>query len=327
MFRILLVLILFIVGCTLLFNVEFFLQHFRESADGCRSDEKSEDYREYKCCDLDVACKGTATTKGTGIGNRSCWDDKTRCVANGSYRPIIDPDLKDSIAAAKSSCKNAVNAAKAMGDDKDDPEAFPARSNNAYATQLKIDGLITELSAYELQSQAIASIAGTKTHCDAQNEKYRDWQSQLDQLQQAPCKTEAAIQLPGAKNISDSAASNASGLNDILASLEARLAIIEKNLEDNEVTIANSKYNELLIDSNDPRTFDFSLPNATPVVSIVGTKPQKLRFVLPKGQFGPPGNKGDPGPNYAGPMSTGLRGPKGEISHYSGLPEQWTPYI
>ena len=294
--------------------------------EGCEPGQKGQYQGDKKaCCEDNLVCLGAKPPNERLMGCKRTGD--TICVADTSYRPIKDPDLKDSIAAAKSSCKNAVNAAKAMGDDKDDPEAFPARSNNAYATQLKIDGLITELSAYELQSQAIASIAGTKTYCDAQNEKYRDWQSQLDQLQQAPCKTEASIQLPGAKEIGDSAALNASGLNDILASLEARLAIIEKNLEDNEVTIANSKYNELLIDSNDPRTFDFSLPNATPVVSIVGTKPQKLRFVLPKGQLGAPGNKGDPGPNYAGPMSTGLRGPKGEISHYSGLPEQWTPYI
>lgn len=292
----------------------------RESADGCPSDQRLERYTEYRCCKDDLACPST------GIGNRRCSDDKTRCVTDGSYLPINDVDLKDSISAVQSSCKNAVNAAKAMEDNVDDPEAYPTRTNNALAIQTKFDSLMTELNAYEPQSKAIASIAATQTYCNAENAKYQEWQSQLDQLQQAPCKTEASIQLPGAKDIVDSATANTSGLNDILASLEARLAIIEKNLADNEVTIANSKYNELLIDSSDPHTFDFSLPNTTPVVSIVGTKPQKLRFVLPKGQPGSQGPQGEKGPDYAGPMSTGLRGQKGEISHYSGLPEQWTPY-
>ena len=252
---------------------------------------------------------------------------ETICVADTSYLPINDPALRDSISSVQASCKNAANAATAMGDNTDDPDAYPPKLNNAQAIQSKLNGLISELNRYEPQAQAITSIAATKTYCEAENEKYRDWQSQLDQLQQAPCKTEASIQLPGAEDILKSATSNASGLNDILASLEARLAIIEKNLLDNEVAIANTKYNELLIDSSDPKTFDFSLPNTTPVVSIVGTKPQKLRFVLPKGPQGQPGNKGDPGPDYAGPLVSGLRGPKGEVSYYSGLPEQWTPFI
>jgi len=118
----------------------------------------------------------------------------------------------------------------------------------------------------------------------------------------------------------------------MLENLENRLKIIENNLIENEVSIetgtSKSKYYELIIDQSDQQTFDFSLPNSTPIVSIVGIKPQKLRFVLPQGPQGGEGDGGMDGEDYKGlATTTGLRGLVGEPSYFSGLPEQWSSIV
>jgi hypothetical protein len=311
MFRTLLLSVIFIVslGCVLSYQL-------REGLD-CPAEQiaqKQPDYKDY--CESDPAHAMGRTCNRTGA---------TICVDNAGYLPINDPSLKTSISTVRTSCGNAINAAVALGDVVDDPMAFPPRQDNAKEIKSELDSLIAELGKHESQAIAIKSIAAKQAYCDLKNQTYQDWQNQLNQIQQAPCKTEATIQLPGSTDILNSATTNSAALKDILTSLEARLSIIEKNLQDNEVTIRNTKYNELIIDDSDPQTFDFSLPNSTPIVSIVGTKPQKLRFVLPKGPVGVPGKSGDGGPNFSGPLATGLRGPQGEVSHYSGLPEQWYP--
>jgi hypothetical protein len=110
---------------------------------------------------------------------------------------------------------------------------------------------------------------------------------------------------------------------DILASLEARIAVINQKISDNKIVIDNTKYSELIIDVTDKTTFDFSLPGTTPVVTVVGSEPQKLKFVLPQGPAGPAGSTGPEGDKYAGVPTRGPRGPRGEDSHFAGLPEQW----
>jgi len=159
-------------------------------------------------------------------------------------------------------------------------------------------------------------------YCKSQSQKYDNWQIQLDEVEQKPCKQEPNIQLPGSTDINNSALKNAAAIQDVLSSLEARLEIIKGNLKQNELQIGNTTLYELIIDSTGEQTFDYSLPGTQPVVSIVGSKPQKINFILPMGLNGKVGPAGPQGPDFT-VTSYGPRGPRGEQSRYSGLPEQW----
>jgi len=144
-----------------------------------------------------------------------------------------------------------------------------------------------------------------------------------------PTKDECAsnynptIQLKGASDVYDAALQNATAFGDLLTSLENRLGMIEKNQTNNTISIGNTKYSELIIDISDPQTFDFNVYGSSPIVTAVGSNPQKLKFVLPQGPPGDPGDRGPTGPDYYGQVF-GNRGPPGPISANSALPEQWT---
>lgn len=131
------------------------------------------------------------------------------------------------------------------------------------------------------------------------------------------------IQPKGAAEVYNAALQNATAFGDLLTSLENRLTLIEKSQVNNTITIGNTRYSELIIDNSDPQTFDYSVYGSSPIVTAVGSNPQKLKFVLPQGKSGVTGPKGPTGPNFFGQV-LGTRGPQGQVSAYSGLPEQWS---
>lgn len=136
-------------------------------------------------------------------------------------------------------------------------------------------------------------------------------------------KNDPPTQLKGAREVYDAALQNATAFGDLLTSLENRLTLIEKSQVNNTVTIGNTRYSELIIDNSDPQTFDYNVHGSSPIVTAVGSNPQKLKFVLPQGKTGVPGAKGPTGPNFFGQV-LGIRGPRGPVGAYSGLPEQWS---
>lgn len=256
-----------------------------------------------------------------GVG-RCTFPGKETCVKDKTYQPITDPALKNSIAAMRSSCTNALSLANAFNDNIDDPTQ--GRTNQAKKIKSVLSKVMSKLNQRILQSVAIQDISNAQVTCDGFTKIYKSWDSQLGETQKQTCPVEPSIDTQGVQEIKESAASNAAGIKDMLSSLESRLKIIETNLSNNEISVNNSKYYQLIIDTSDPQTFDFSLPNATPVVSIVGIQPQKLQFVLPKGVDGGLGPVGPQGEHFTGKPPMGVRGPQGEPSHFNGLPEQWT---
>jgi hypothetical protein len=255
-------------------------------------------------------------------GVRRCTFDREKCVRDKTYQPITDPTLKSSIAAMQSSCANALSLANAFNDNIDDPTQ--GRTNQAKKIKSVLSKVMSKLNQRILQSVAITDISSAQVTCDQLVQTYKDWDNQLGETQKQACASEPSIETQGVQEIKESAASNGAGIKDMLSSLESRLKIIETNLSNNEISVNNSKYYQLIIDTSDPQTFDFSLPNATPVVSIVGIQPQKLQFVLPKGVDGELGPTGPKGEDFTGKPPIGVRGPQGEPSHFNGLPEQWT---
>jgi hypothetical protein len=257
----------------------------------------------------------------SGVGRCTRTGEEV-CIRDNEYRPITDPTLKASIANVQSSCANALYLAKAFNDNIDDP--VQGRTNQTKKIRSAVSKLNSKLNRQILQSVAITDISNTLATCDQLVQTYKSWDTQLGQLQKQSCASEPSIDTQGVQEIKESAASNAVGIKDMLSSLESRLKIIETNLSNNEISVKNSKYYQLIIDTSDPQTFDFSLPNATPLVSIVGIQPQKLQFVLPKGTDGELGETGPKGEDFTGKPPTGIRGPQGEPSYFKGLPEQWT---
>jgi hypothetical protein len=122
------------------------------------------------------------------------------------------------------------------------------------------------------------------------------------------------------KDLQDNANIYADGINALCAALENRLTIIESNLESNNVQIKNTKYSDLIIDTEDQQTFDYSLHGTKPVAVLVGSLPQKLHVVVPKGPVGPVGPKGLSG-GTQGPG--GIRGAVGKPG-VRALPEQYS---
>ena len=241
--------------------------------------------------------------------------------------------LKGKIDEYHNVCKSAKNFAIDAGDNIDDG----VRKDMVTVIQSKIDSTDTKINqiktnawladtadnAQNIYDTAFTAAENTNKECKDLQNMYEAWDVELGQIAEKPCKPEPNIQLPGVTEIINSAQQNATSLGDILSNLQARVDAIEAEINTNEVTIGNSKYSELIIDVTDPQTFDYSLTSTLPVVSVVGSKPQKLKFILPRGKDGPGGLPGDPGGDYKGGIKQSLRGPRGDSSHYSGLPEQW----
>jgi hypothetical protein len=229
---------------------------------------------------------------------------------------------------AKSLNDNVENRIKEDNDD---------RTNNYEAIRFKYTQLIEQLnkifSSSKLTFDMVTTMISTqKKKCDDEYQKYQEWRKQLGNLKEKPCKPEPLIENPNIPPLLNTTDRNVTAFSNMLENLENRLKIIENNLIENEVSIetgtSKSKYYELIIDQSDQQTFDFSLPNSTPIVSIVGIKPQKLRFVLPQGPQGGEGDGGMDGEDYKGlATTTGLRGLVGEPSYFSGLPEQWSSIV
>jgi hypothetical protein len=130
------------------------------------------------------------------------------------------------------------------------------------------------------------------------------------------------LDIGGVTDIVGSASKNAAAFADVLSALESRLLILETAVKDNTVSINNVTYSDLIVDITDPTTFDVTLPQTLPVISLVGNRPQKIKFLLPRGLDGPDGSTGLNGPD-AVEMPPVTRGPPGAESNYGALPEQW----
>lgn len=253
-------------------------------------------------------------------------DSANRCIR----LPEAQPTLKPLMDKYHSTCARA----KQMAIDAGDTIEGGNRINQDEAIQAFSDSMDISINSFKSNlwnysvpydtayDPAIQTAKNANKYCIDQISKYQNWQLELDALEEKPCKAEPNIQLPGSTDVNNSALRNASAIQDILSSLEGRLQVIETNLEQNEKEIGNTKYHDLIIDSAGDQTFDYSLPGTQPVVSIVGSKPQKINFILPMGKIGKQGETGPKGPNFT-KTSFGARGPPGEQSHYSGLPEQW----
>lgn len=256
-------------------------------------------------------------------------DSKARCKnmkdMNVHLKPFMDK-YRDTCKIAKQMAIDAGDTVDNKVDRQDMASFIQAYSDGIDASinrfKINLYNYSTAYDATKAYDPAIQTAKDADNYCKQQISKYRNWQLGLDETEEKPCKAEPKIQLPGSTDIQNSAMQNAAAIQDVLSTLEARLKVIETNLEQNEVKIGNTTYNDLIIDAEGPQTFDYSLPGTNPVVSIVGSKPQKINFILPMGITGKPGKGGSKGISFLG-MSYGARGPPGEQSHYSGLPEQW----
>lgn len=138
------------------------------------------------------------------------------------------------------------------------------------------------------------------------------------------CPGEPGLKLGGVSDLAASGEKNAAAFADVLTALEARLKVTETALKDSTVILDNMTYYDLIIDVADPTTFDVTMPDTNAVVSLVGSRPQKIKFLLPRGRDGPPGDIGIKGSDAVALLNSGLiRGAAGQDSTYGGLPEQW----
>lgn len=246
------------------------------------------------------------------------------------YAQCINDDLK--LSQYKHVCDEAIRVGIQFGDDV--PHDGKATSD--------VDVLKSTISPVDANFQQLPSLMSKMTNdtgaqlyniyrsankvqeiCQTKIDNYASWKNQLDKMADQPCPTEPTMQLPGQKDIQDSALKNAEALQDIMTSLDVRIAAIQQKIKDNKVKIGPTTYSDIILDVTDKNTFDFSLPGTTPVISVIGSEPQKLKLVLPQGPVGPQGFTGPTGPNYPGLPVQVQRGPRGESSHFSGLPEQW----
>jgi hypothetical protein len=247
------------------------------------------------------------------------------------YADCINEDLK--LSQYKHVCDEAIRVGIQFGDDV--PHDGKATS--------EVDDLKSKIRPVDANFQQLPSLMSQTTNdtgaklyriylsankvqdvCQTKIDNYASWQNQLDKMAEQPCPAEPTIQLPGQKDIQDSALKNADALQDIMNSLDVRIAAIQQKIKDNKVKIGPTTYSDLILDVTDKNTFDFSLHGTTPVISVIGSEPQKLKLVLPQGPAGPQGPTGPPGPDYPGLPVQAQRGPRGESSHFSGLPEQWS---
>jgi hypothetical protein len=282
------------------------------------------------------ACANEANSYRAALAGGSFSDDQLKDRANviskvlTRYAQCINDDLN--LSRYKSVCDEAIRVGTKFGDNVahdgapiylDELKSKIANVDDEFYSIPSLTSNInndTGAQLYKIYKDA-NDVQGA---CQNQIDQYVDWQKQLDELAAKPCPAEPTMQLPGQKDIQDSAFQNVAALQDIMTSLDVRIAAIQQKIKDNKVKIGTSNYSDLIIDVTDATTFDFSLPGTTSVISVVGSEPQKLKIVLPQGPPGPPGPTGPPGPNYPGVPVQGQRGPRGEQSHFSGLPEQWS---
>jgi hypothetical protein len=245
-----------------------------------------------------------------------------------NYYKCLEDAFKPLQASYQKSCTQAVQAAKDMGDEGNTAVIQKYFDDTKATAEAAIASSRNSPYADNYGQLFLPAVRAAKTadqYCTNEIAKYNTWQIELDTRSQRPCKSEPTFTLPADDELYSSALKNTTALGDVLDSLMARLAVVQSKIDKNKITINNVNYSDLVVDITDKQTFDYSLPSSLPIVSVVGASPQKLKFVLPAGADGNPGDplQSLPGEDFKGAVPSGPRGPPGPQSFYSGLPEQW----